>query len=74
MHEVDGLNDELVINLARNLPELKCLHLTDVIVVHNGNDTFTVNVNGLMQMLKDDIKLNVDDAHLKENENILNIK
>lgn len=122
MHEVDALNDELVINLARNLPELKCLDLTDVIVVHNVNDTFTIN--GLMQMLEypeilrllklgfsvgdeafdftintndyktmvntiryrrekiklsilrlsDDIKLNVDDAVLKENENILNIE
>lgn len=121
MHEVDGLNDELVISLARNLPELRCMDLTDVIVDHV-NDSLTVV--GLMQMLEyannlrvlklgfsvidqdfnfiiniddyktmvntvryrrekislsislfgDNIKLNVDDAVLKENENILTVE
>lgn len=48
MNAALGLNDELVIELARKLPELKHLELVDIIV-EDANDTITVA--GLMQIL-----------------------
>lgn len=48
MYVVRGMNDEHLIQLARNLPELHHLDLDDLLV-DNVNDTITIN--GLMQML-----------------------